>query len=97
MTGRATWYETGLGACGYYDTDDELIVALNAASWAGGSHCNERIQITNPANGRSCTATIRDMCPGCGPNDLDLSPTTFKTLDDDLGYGVFTIDWYYLY
>jgi hypothetical protein len=29
--GRATYYATGLGACGDYNSDSDMIVALNSA------------------------------------------------------------------
>ena len=38
---QATWFEVGLGACGFENTDSDFIVALSEADWAGGSHCNQ--------------------------------------------------------
>ena len=38
---QATWFEVGLGACGYTDTDADFIVALPASDYGSGSNCNK--------------------------------------------------------
>lgn len=43
----------------------------------------QQIEITNPANGKSCTATVRDLCPGCGNDSLGSSPSPSTCLDID--------------
>jgi hypothetical protein len=93
---QATWYNVGLGACGYTDKNSDAVVALAQPNWGGGSHCNQvrstpflagfcdtlglitlslgqKIQITNPKNGKVSTATVRDLCPGCGSGSLGQS------------------------
>jgi expansin (peptidoglycan-binding protein) len=91
--GRGTFYAVGLGACGNVNTDAESVVALNAAQYGSGypgPECGKQIQIT--ANGKTETATIVDLCPGCGHGDLDLSPSLFeKFAHPDVG--VLSIDW----
>jgi hypothetical protein len=47
--GRATFYATGLGACGEVSTDDQMIVALNAPQYGSGypgPECGKQIQIS---------------------------------------------------
>jgi len=95
-SGTATWFNVGLGACGYTDKDTDFIVALAQPNWGGGSHCNQKLQITNPANKRTKTATVRDLCPGCPSGNLDLSPSLFEALADDLDLGVFKMTWQYV-
>ncbi|GFZ50494.1 hypothetical protein JCM24511_08251 [Saitozyma sp. JCM 24511] len=93
-SGQATYFEVGLGACGWTNTDSDSIVALNAAQYSGGADCGKSITITNTDNGQTATATIVDECPGCGSGSLDLSPSLFSTLTNgDMGLGVFPITW----
>lgn len=47
--GRATFYATGLGACGDWNNDSDFIVALNSAQYGGGypgPECGKQIQIS---------------------------------------------------
>ncbi|QRV88758.1 hypothetical protein RhiJN_16776 [Ceratobasidium sp. AG-Ba] len=90
--GRGTWYTPGLGNCGGHNNSKDMVVALSTKSYGGGKYCGKKIKITNKKNGKSCTATIVDSCPGCAAGDLDLSPAAFKKmapLDD----GVMPVDW----
>ncbi|MFE9406471.1 RlpA-like double-psi beta-barrel domain-containing protein [Streptomyces sp. NPDC006530] len=76
---RATFYSTGLGACGKVSNDADFIVALNSAQFGGGypgPQCGKKIKITY--KGKSATATIVDECPGCSYPGLDLSPGLFR-------------------
>lgn len=46
--GRATFYATGLGACGEWNNDSDYIVALNSEQYGGGypgPECFKKIQI----------------------------------------------------
>jgi expansin (peptidoglycan-binding protein) len=55
--------------------------------------CASRLSsITNTANGRRVEARVRDSCPPCGEDDLDLSPAAFKALGH-LDEGVLSIKW----
>ncbi|KAF9650975.1 hypothetical protein BDM02DRAFT_3127312 [Thelephora ganbajun] len=95
-SGTATWFNVGLGACGYQNVDSDFIVALAQPDWGQGSHCNQKVQITNPKNERTRTAIVRDLCPGCPSGNLDMSPSLFTSLADDLGLGVFHMTWKYV-
>ncbi|KAG8898579.1 hypothetical protein FRC00_002621 [Tulasnella sp. 408] len=93
-TGDATFYETGLNACGTVDKPTDMIAAIawqNFDSYPGANgNSNE-----NPICGKqveacwqdNCvTVRIHDRCGGCQANDLDFSPAAFKKLADlDLG------------
>ena len=38
---QATWFDVGLGACGYKNKNSDFIVALAQPDWNGKSHCNK--------------------------------------------------------
>ncbi|KAJ1309514.1 hypothetical protein OPQ81_006288 [Rhizoctonia solani] len=91
-TGTATWFNTGLGACGKVSNDNQLIVALGPGAYQNGKMCGKTITIKNTKNGKSTTAKVMDLCPSCGGNNLDLSPAAFKKLGS-LSTGVLNVSW----
>ncbi|CCL99828.1 uncharacterized protein FIBRA_01852 [Fibroporia radiculosa] len=91
--GRGTYYQTGLGACGYTDNNSDPIVAVSHLIYGDGGYCNQWVQITNTANGVTKSAQVRDKCQGCGSSDLDMSPSLFQSLGASLSQGVLQIDW----
>lgn len=85
FNGQATFYEVGLGACGWTNSDDELVAALNWEQWDqfgsesnGNPACNKKATLNY--EGKSVTVKIVDKCMGCKYGDLDLSPSAFKQL-----------------
>jgi hypothetical protein len=90
-SGDLTVYDTmgAAGACGETLNDDMMIVAL-AANLMGPSTYNVMTgDATNPYcgkevtinyGGKSVKATIKDKCPGCAGNDLDLSRAVWKAI-----------------
>ncbi|KAL0577335.1 hypothetical protein V5O48_004659 [Marasmius crinis-equi] len=89
--GRATWFNVGLGNCGWTNNDGDWIVALSLGStYENGNHCGKQVRVT--ANGVTKQATVADSCPGCGNGDLDMSPSFFQQFAS-LDQGVFNIDW----
>ncbi|KAJ9101823.1 hypothetical protein QFC21_003162 [Naganishia friedmannii] len=94
--GRATWFNVGLGHCGGWSTDDELVVAIPTSLYNqnGGSNCGQKVSITNTKNGKNVIATVADSCPPCDGNSLDLSPAAFNAIaDGGLDEGVMQIKW----
>lgn len=93
--GRATFYATGLGACGDWNNDSDYIVALNSAQYGSGypgPQCGKQIEIS--ANGKTAIATIKDECPTCNYGDLDMSPSLFNVFSTpDAGVFQMTWDW----
>lgn len=52
------------GACGDYNPDSALIVAMNHEQYAQGN-CGKWVKITNTANGKTVTAKIAgELCFG---------------------------------
>ncbi|KAG8690463.1 hypothetical protein FRC08_010524 [Ceratobasidium sp. 394] len=91
--GRATYYQTGLGACGKYNNPSDKIVALNSAQYGGGYPGPNCFKMITICKGGNChPAQITDECPTCGPGDLDLSQSLFEQFanTDD---GVFQMTW----
>jgi len=105
-SGRATWYQAGLGACGGVNSGSDKIVALGQVIWdtqpapGGNSNlspwCGKKICISY--GGKSEEATIVDLCPysgGCSASDgaaLDMSQSLFSEFAG-LGLGVFQMTW----
>jgi len=87
---RFTFYDAGLGACGKTNTGADFIVAVNPVQYAGGAHCFETITIT--AMGKSHTAQIVDLCPGCPDGGLDFSRSLFSFFAPQ-SVGVLTGQW----
>lgn len=90
-TGDLTFYDVGLGACGGYNTDSDMICAASMLLYDGfdgytGANpnanpiCGKQVAITY--GGKTITVTVVDRCVGCAKYDLDLSPTAFSQLAD---------------
>jgi hypothetical protein len=88
-----TWYNVGVGACGWKNKASDFVVAVNTAQFDSGAHCGQRIEIR--ANGKTAIAEVVDECPGCSHNGLDLSKSLFAHFEstDD---GVFDASWNFL-
>ncbi|KAG8690471.1 hypothetical protein FRC08_010522 [Ceratobasidium sp. 394] len=91
--GRATYYQTGMGACGIYNNPSDKIVALNAPQFGDGypgPNCFKMITICKGSNCHG--AQITDMCPGCDYGALDMSQSLFEQFADT-NDGVFQMTW----
>ncbi|TRM60500.1 Non-catalytic module family EXPN protein [Schizophyllum amplum] len=93
--GRLTWYQPGLGNCGNYDTEDDSVIAISKERYdnSNGGHCDQWIKIK--VGNKIAYGKTRDSCPGCGYDDLDLSPAVFKQLGS-LDDGVLQSSWHFL-
>jgi hypothetical protein len=89
--GEATFYEIGLGACGKYNTNSELVFAMpcgmfDQATINGNPNLNPNCGLTAIVSRmvkgvkKSVTVTCVDRCAGCKPGDIDLSPAAFNLL-----------------
>ncbi|KAH9939233.1 RlpA-like double-psi beta-barrel-protein domain-containing protein-containing protein [Epithele typhae] len=95
-TGRGTFFNVGLGACGKTNVDSDHIVAIPSSRFANGDHCEQFVQITNTKTKKTALALVRDSCPGCGGGDLDMSPSLFQALGATLDQGVMTVSWHFM-
>ncbi|KDR82428.1 hypothetical protein GALMADRAFT_58120 [Galerina marginata CBS 339.88] len=92
--GDGTYFAPGLGACGQWNGDNDLIVALSVDKYGDGSNCGRKIRIYCKYK-LTVDATAVDKCPGCGPDDIDLSPAAFSRLaNQDLGR--IKLDWHFI-
>jgi len=91
-TGQATFYGTGLGACGITNKDTDYICAVSHLlfdgfdGYTGGDPnsnpiCGKKIKATY--KGKSVTVTVTDRCVGCAMDDLDFAPSAFDQLADE--------------
>ncbi|KAI1826442.1 RlpA-like double-psi beta-barrel-protein domain-containing protein-containing protein [Xylaria intraflava] len=88
FSGKMTHYSpsVGTGSCGWRNGDGDLVVALSPTRQAGA--CGKMINIH--ANGKTVGAKVVDTCPGCGTDDIDVSPGVF---DQFGGNGVISVTW----
>jgi expansin (peptidoglycan-binding protein) len=95
--GAMTYYEVGVGACGHDDSgkgDSENIVAMSSALMGSGSgeYCGRKVRIQGK-DGTAVMATVRDKCPSCEPDELDVSNKVFKEVVGNLGVGRSKVSW----
>jgi hypothetical protein len=100
--GFATFYYQGgvAGACGDKHSDNDLIAAMDTRRYGftgkKSDLCGQKVQITNPKNGKSVTVTIADACPTCeNKNSIDLSVKAFNSIATP-AEGMVNIHWKFL-
>ncbi|KAK0497554.1 RlpA-like double-psi beta-barrel-protein domain-containing protein-containing protein [Armillaria luteobubalina] len=95
FTGDATYYypNGGLGACGTPLQNSDYIVALSPDQYVGGANCGKVIRVSY--EGRTVDVIVRDLCPRCGTNGIDLSSYAFQQLAD-LDIGRMQVTWDYV-
>ncbi|KAM3082067.1 hypothetical protein ACMFMG_004519 [Clarireedia jacksonii] len=80
--GDLTYYDVGLGACGWTNTDSQMVVALSHGLMGtqsnGNPNCGKKIKVSY--GGKSVVVEVVDKCMGCNTYDLDLSPAAFSAL-----------------
>ncbi|KAK6336012.1 hypothetical protein TWF730_003384 [Orbilia blumenaviensis] len=103
-SGKATYYDAGLGSCGETHSNSDMICALSKVTMAltAGPNpnlnpkCGTKIRVMSASNPTGVIVTIVDTCPGCsGAYDLDLTPAVFDQLGNQLD-GVIDISWDYV-
>ncbi|EJF67321.1 hypothetical protein DICSQDRAFT_76945 [Dichomitus squalens LYAD-421 SS1] len=94
-SGRGTFFEVGLGACGKVNKDSDHIVAISSSIFGSGGNCEQFMQIKNNKNGKTAFGLVRDECPGCGAGDIDMSPSLFRALGASLDEGVLDVSWHF--
>ncbi|KAK4516633.1 killer toxin resistant protein [Mucor velutinosus] len=99
--GKGTFFSPNRGSCGWKNTKNDLIVAVNAPDMANKKHksdenpkCGRMVEVVNAA-GDKVKAQVADTCPECSKGDLDLSPAAFIKLAP-FKQGIVKIRWRYL-
>lgn len=96
FSGDATWYNTGMGSCGWDNKESQMVVAVNHGQMENGANpnknpnCGRSITVKGPKG--SVTVKVVDTCPGCDYGALDLSPAAFAEIAD-LSQGRITASW----
>ena len=97
VSGTASYYnDAGYGACGTkINAATELLVAAPAALWTTPNPnndplCRKSIRVTY--NGRTITVPIKDKCPSCASNKIDLSQPAFSRLANT-SVGIINVTW----
>ncbi|GAA0626485.1 RlpA-like double-psi beta-barrel domain-containing protein [Kribbella sandramycini] len=97
VSGTASWYnDAGIGACGTpLNANTDWLVAAPAGLWTSPNPnndplCKKSIRVTY--NGRTITVPIRDKCPSCPNNKIDLSRPAFANLANP-DVGIINITW----
>ncbi|XP_076904359.1 EG45-like domain containing protein [Bidens hawaiensis] len=91
--GQATYYTVYTpSSCYGYQNRGNMVVAANSGLFNNKAACGRRCRVTctgrtnlgvlQPCTGRSVDVTIVDLCPGCAPNQLDLSSEAFAMIAD---------------
>ncbi|KAI0370227.1 hypothetical protein BV20DRAFT_966852 [Pilatotrama ljubarskyi] len=94
-SGRGTFFNVGLGACGKHNVNSDHIVAISSSIFGSGGNCEQFMEIKNTKNGKTAFGLVRDSCPGCGPADIDMSPSLFQALGASLEEGVIKVSWHF--
>ncbi|GGN10837.1 hypothetical protein GCM10011609_58410 [Lentzea pudingi] len=97
VSGTASYYnDAGYGACGtQINAATQLLVAAPAALWTTPNPnndplCRKSIRVTH--NGKTITVPIKDKCPSCASNKIDLSQPAFASLANT-SVGIINVTW----
>ncbi|KAJ5804452.1 uncharacterized protein N7518_000755 [Penicillium psychrosexuale] len=100
--GDLTWYETGVGSCGWFNNGGDHICAVSRVVFdranvdGNPNHnplCGRLIHIQR--GDRGIDVTLVDRCEGCDEFDIDVSRGVFETLGN-LDEGRVHTDWWWI-
>lgn len=101
-TGDLTYYDPGLGACGFTDSGSDAIVAIShivfdAVSVGSNPNANPLCgkKIRARRDDKSIDLTVVDRCTGCQPTDIDVTRSVFADLAS-IAQGRVTVSWSWL-
>ncbi|WP_311314950.1 cysteine/serine endopeptidase inhibitor [Streptomyces naphthomycinicus] len=86
ISGRMTYYnDSGYGACGsVVDAASEDLVAVSHEWWTSADPNQDRlcrgVDVQVSYEGKTITVPVKDMCPSCTADHIDLSQTAFQKL-----------------
>jgi expansin (peptidoglycan-binding protein) len=92
INGNMTYYnDAGYGACGtYINAASEDLVAVSSQWWTTANPNNDPlcqgVSVKVTYNGKTITVPVKDKCPSCAKEHIDLSQAAFQKLAPlDLG------------
>ncbi|KAI1256082.1 hypothetical protein MGN70_002243 [Eutypa lata] len=98
FSGDATYYTPGVGACGENNGPSDHVVALPVSQYGNCPNPNDCPSCKKSINihykGKTVTAAVKDKCPGCSGDSIDLSPAVFEQLEK-LDVGRIQVTWDY--
>ncbi|MFD1048594.1 cysteine/serine endopeptidase inhibitor [Kibdelosporangium lantanae] len=85
--GDASFYtDRGTGSCGSpIDASSQMLVAVSRSYWTSSNPNNDPLcgaSVEVKYKGKTIKVPVRDQCPSCGPNKIDLSRPAFGQLAD---------------
>ncbi|KAJ0591931.1 putative EG45-like domain containing protein, plant [Helianthus annuus] len=92
IAGQATFYTPPYVPSSCYGFEDRgvMILAANSGLFNNRAACGQRYRVSctsrtndgvlQPCTGRSVDVTVVDLCPGCNPNQVDLSREAFQVI-----------------
>lgn len=92
--GDFTHFTPGLGACGWNNGPNDMVVAVSVSVMKNKKACGKKLRVKGPKG--SVDVKIVDLCPSCATDALDLSPAAFKRTIGDLGIGRKQGSWIWL-
>ncbi|KAK0745389.1 hypothetical protein B0T21DRAFT_345451 [Apiosordaria backusii] len=100
FNGDLTYYDLGLGACGFDDSGldlDENIVAVSHLMMGTQSNGNPMCDktITVKVGSKTVQARVRDKCMGCEKEAIDCSKQMFLELFGSLEAGRKPVEWWF--
>lgn len=93
-SGDITYFYPGLGACGWNNNQNEMVVAVSHIIFSKSNPCGKKIRVKGPKG--SVDVKVVDKCPSCTEGSVDLSPAAFKKAVGDLGLGRKKGSWTYI-
>ncbi|KAK0212516.1 hypothetical protein DFS33DRAFT_1269299 [Desarmillaria ectypa] len=84
-----------VGNCGEGNTgtDSEYIVALDSTTYGSGEYYNTYVSIRDINTGETQKGLVKDSCPSCDVDSIDMSTGLFTALHGSTDAGVFEISW----
>lgn len=98
-SGDVTYYEGGLGACGWnVNTGSDMSIALPHGLMGtqsnGNPYCGRKLSI-KAADGSIVSATVGDKCMGCEGQSIDLTDALFKKVVPNGDGRVKDVQWWF--
>lgn len=98
--GDITYYEGGLGACGWnVNTNSDMQIALPyefmGTQSNGNPYCGKSLTIMNPTTGQTVQATVGDKCMGCTGRSIDLTQVLFNAIGNGCDGRCSGFDWWF--
>lgn len=97
-----TWYDTGLGSCGWWNNANDHICAISQVLYnrtnvdGNANHnsvCGRRIHLQR--GDRGIDVVVADNCPGCSEFSIDVTRSVFEALGN-LDEGRVQIQWQWI-